>query len=184
MQRDDGRPQTAACLGPDLVAGAESSEVSSVRTSLATLTSGPNVCKLKALRPRPEDAATRADHRLARAAERRSRSPETADRRRLDATPVNETEYDSTRVIHGRAPMAKTVTLRLDDRVYDELREAAKAENRPLSNLIETAALSRVREQQFVDDAEMAEILGNQRLLARLRAGSREARKRKGRFVV
>jgi predicted transcriptional regulator len=80
--------------------------------------------------------------------------------------------------------MARTVTLRLDDRVYDELREAAKAENRPLSNLIETAALSRVREQQFVDDAEMAEILGNQKLLARLRAGSREARRRKGRFAV
>ena len=80
--------------------------------------------------------------------------------------------------------MPKTVTLRLDDRVYDELREAAKAENRPLSNLIETAALNRVREQQFVDDAEMAEILGNQKLLARLRAGSRAARRRKGRFAV
>jgi predicted transcriptional regulator len=80
--------------------------------------------------------------------------------------------------------MPKTVTLRLDDRIYDELREAAKAENRPLSNLIETAALSRVREQQFVDDAEMAEILGNQKLLARLRAGSRQARRRKGRFAV
>jgi len=80
--------------------------------------------------------------------------------------------------------MPKTVTLRLDDRVYDELREAAQAENRPLSNLIETAALSRVREQQFVDDAEMAEILGNQKLLARLRAGSRQARRRKGRFAV
>ena len=80
--------------------------------------------------------------------------------------------------------MPKTVTLRLDDRVYDELREAAKAENRPLSNLIETAALSRVREQQFVDDAEMAEILGNPKLLARLQGGSREARRRKGRFAV
>ena len=80
--------------------------------------------------------------------------------------------------------MPKTVTLRLDDRVYDELREAAKEENRPLSNLIETAALNRVREQQFVDDAEMAEILGNQKLLARLRAGSRAARRRKGRFAV
>ena len=47
--------------------------------------------------------------------------------------------------------MSKTVTLRLKDDVYDTLREAALAENRPLSNLIETAALSKIREQQFVD---------------------------------
>ena len=80
--------------------------------------------------------------------------------------------------------MAKVVTLRLDDSVYEELRQAAKAENRPLSNLIETAAVSRIREQQFIDDAEMAEVLRNERLLARLRAGSREARRRKGRFVA
>jgi len=79
--------------------------------------------------------------------------------------------------------MSKTVTLRLDDEVYRELREAAEAERRPLANLIETAALSRVRDQQFVDDAEMAEILGNERLLERLRAGSRDARLQKGRLV-
>lgn len=79
--------------------------------------------------------------------------------------------------------MSKTVTLRLDDDVYEELREAAEAENRPLSNLIETAALARIREQQFVDDAEMAEIRGNERLLKRLKTGSRQARRRKGRFV-
>ena len=79
--------------------------------------------------------------------------------------------------------MSKTVTIRLDDEVYTELREAAEAENRPLSNLIEVAALARVREQQFVDDAEMAEILANEKLLSRLRAGSRDARARKGRLV-
>lgn len=79
--------------------------------------------------------------------------------------------------------MAKVVTLRLDDDVYQELREAAEAERRPLSNLIETAALAKLREQQFVDDAEMAEILDNENLLRRLRAGSRQARKRRGRFV-
>jgi hypothetical protein len=79
--------------------------------------------------------------------------------------------------------MAKVVTLRLDDEVYREFREAAEAERRPLSNLIETAALARIREQQFVDDVEMAEILSNDDLLKRLRTGSRHARERKGRFV-
>ncbi len=79
--------------------------------------------------------------------------------------------------------MSKTITLRLDEATYEEFKEAARAENRPLSNLIETAALAQVREQQFVDDAEMAEILENESLLNRLKAGSRDASRRKGAFV-
>jgi uncharacterized protein (DUF1778 family) len=79
--------------------------------------------------------------------------------------------------------MSKTVTLRLKENVYKIFVEAAKAENRSLSNLIETAALYKVSEQQFVDDAEMAEILADEKLLARLRKGSKEAKARKGRFV-
>ncbi len=79
--------------------------------------------------------------------------------------------------------MSKVVTLRLDDDTYHELREAARAENRPLSNLIETAALQRIRDRQFVDDVEMAEIMANEELLQRLRVGSRQARARRGRFV-
>jgi hypothetical protein len=35
----------------------------------------------------------------------------------------------------------------------------------------------------FVDDAEMAEILANEKLVARLREGSAQARARRGRFV-
>ena len=64
-----------------------------------------------------------------------------------------------------------------------ELKEAAQAQWRTLSNLIETAALRNIREEQFVDDAEMAEISSNESLLKRMRRGSREARSRKGRFV-
>ena len=79
--------------------------------------------------------------------------------------------------------MSKTVTLRLKDEIYNIFFEMAKAENRSLSNLIETAALNNIREQQFVDDVEMAEILSNQDLIRRIREGSNEARKLKGRFV-
>ena len=79
--------------------------------------------------------------------------------------------------------MAKTVTLRLEEEVYKVFVDAAKAENRPLSNLIETAALSRIREQQFVDDAEMSEIMANENLLKRLKKGARDAEMGKGRFV-
>ena len=79
--------------------------------------------------------------------------------------------------------MSKTVTLRLPDDVYDAFREAAEAQRRPLSNLIETAALAKIQEQQFTDDAEMAEILADEKLLKRMKAGSAAARRRKGRFV-
>ncbi len=79
--------------------------------------------------------------------------------------------------------MSKTVTIRVSEAVYRELKEAAEAENRPLSNLIETAALMKIREAQFVDDAEMAEISANAELRKRLRAGSRDAKAGRGRFV-
>ena len=79
--------------------------------------------------------------------------------------------------------MSKTVTIRLDEETYEEFREAARAERRPLSNLIETAALAKIREQQFVDDAEMAEIRSNEELLERLRSGSEDARAGRGEFV-
>jgi len=79
--------------------------------------------------------------------------------------------------------MSKTVTLRLDEAVYEELKEAAAGARRPLSNLIETAALERIREAQFVDDVEMAELRSNDELIKRLRAGSRAAREGRGEFV-
>ncbi len=79
--------------------------------------------------------------------------------------------------------MPKTVTLLLNDEAYKAFLEASQAENRSLSNLIETAALAKIREQQFADDVELAEIISNQDLMKRIKKGSSEARARKGRFV-
>ena len=79
--------------------------------------------------------------------------------------------------------MTKTVTLRLDDGTYEEFREAAEAENRPISNLIETAALAKIRDEQFVDDVEMAEIRSNERLLESLERGTQDAMAKRGRFI-
>lgn len=79
--------------------------------------------------------------------------------------------------------MSKTVTLRLDDETYEILRDAARAQSRPLSNLITTAALAQIREDQFVDVHEMAEIRADEKLQARLKKGSQAAARRKGRFV-
>jgi hypothetical protein len=93
----------------------------------------------------------------------------------LDRIQMNEKE--------GIRTMAKTVTLRLAEEVYEALLEASRAENRPISNLIETAAMAKIREQQFVDDVEMAEIRENRDLMKRLKRGSADARAKRGHFV-
>ena len=79
--------------------------------------------------------------------------------------------------------MPKTVTLRLDDETYDAFLRLAKAEQRSLSNFIETAAKAHIQEAAFTDDAETAEILANEHLVERLRKGSEQAAARKGRLV-
>jgi len=79
--------------------------------------------------------------------------------------------------------MPKTLTLRIDDETYESFLKLAKAENRTLSNFIETAVKAHIRESAFVDDSEMAEILANEQLVNRLRKGSRDARKKKGTLI-
>jgi uncharacterized protein (DUF1778 family) len=79
--------------------------------------------------------------------------------------------------------VAKTLTMRLDDETYQTFVRAAQAERRSLANLVETAALRHIQESLFVDDAVMAEILSRPGLVKRLKGGSRDAQKRRGRFV-
>lgn len=79
--------------------------------------------------------------------------------------------------------MSKTLTLRVDEETYRLLRLTAQADQRSIANLILTSALSHIREQQFVDDHEMAEIRANEELMKRLQQGSQDARDGKGRFV-
>jgi predicted transcriptional regulator len=79
--------------------------------------------------------------------------------------------------------MPKTITIRLKDEAYRELKRRAEAANRAISNLIETAALRYVHEADFVSEDEMAGIVADEALVKRLRRGSREAKARKGRVV-
>ena len=79
--------------------------------------------------------------------------------------------------------MSKTLTLRMDEETYQVFRAAAQADRRSIANLILSSALDRIRDQQFVDDYEMAEIQSNEELMKRLRKGSRDARQGRGRFV-
>ena len=68
--------------------------------------------------------------------------------------------------------MPKTVTLRLDDATYAFFRDCAHADNRTLSNMIETAA-KRHLESAYVGPEEQR----------RIRAGARDAKARRGRMI-
>jgi predicted transcriptional regulator len=75
------------------------------------------------------------------------------------------------------------VTLRLDEAVYRLFKTIAERENRPISNLIETAAMRYVENNATVDEFEMAEIRGNDTLNRSLKRGVRDAKGRRGGFV-
>jgi len=79
--------------------------------------------------------------------------------------------------------MSKTVTLRLDDKVYKRFRGLAERDNRPLSNFIETAALRFIEEHEYVDEFEMAEIRNNSSLNRSIKSGLRDAKAKRGRFA-
>ena len=79
--------------------------------------------------------------------------------------------------------MSKTVTLRLDEAVYDRFKALAKDDNRPLSNYIETAALRFVEDNEYVDEFEMSEIQSNADLNKSLKKGLKDASSQRGRFV-
>jgi predicted transcriptional regulator len=79
--------------------------------------------------------------------------------------------------------MSKTVTLRLDEEVYEKFKRLAELDNRPLSNFIETAVLRHIEEEELVDEFEMAEIRGNADLNRSLERGRRDARAKRGRLV-
>ena len=87
-------------------------------------------------------------------------------------------------IIHQKDSfMPKTVTLRIDDTEYKTFKKFAEAENRTLSNFIETATLKYIQENELVDEFEMNEIISNVHLNQSLKRGLQDAAKRKGRFV-
>ena len=96
---------------------------------------------------------------------------------------LNILEYIGILPIQELFVMSKTVTLRLDDKSYELIKQHAQADNRPLSNFIETATLKYIEEIDYVDDYEMAQILNDKDLLNSLKRGSSDAAKKKGKFV-
>jgi len=79
--------------------------------------------------------------------------------------------------------MPKTVTIRINDGTYRSFVKRAKTENRSLANFIETAVKEHIRECDFADDTEMADVLANEALVRRLRKGSGDAKRKKGTMI-
>ena len=79
--------------------------------------------------------------------------------------------------------MSRTITLRLEDGVYEKFKGLAIDDNRPLSNFIQTAALRFVEEQERVDEFEMAEIRDNPDLNRSIQKGLLDAKAKRGQFV-
>jgi predicted transcriptional regulator len=71
--------------------------------------------------------------------------------------------------------MAKTVTVRLDDKVYDLVRKAAEGERRSISNFLEYAALRYLTDEITVSDEEMEEILADKTMVDSIRQGLADA---------
>ncbi len=79
--------------------------------------------------------------------------------------------------------MSKTVTVRLNDDVYQTIKSAAQAEKRTISNLIEFATVSYLESNSFVSDEEMQEILENKNLIRNLQDSLKDIEEGKYRIV-
>ena len=79
--------------------------------------------------------------------------------------------------------MSKTVTIRLNDDIYNFIKQHAQNDNRPLSNYIETATLRYIAEIDYVDDFEMSNIMNDAQLLKSLKKGSSDVKAKRGGFV-
>jgi len=79
--------------------------------------------------------------------------------------------------------MSKTITLRLDEKIYELFRAYAQSDNRSLSNFIETSALRYVLEHEETDEFESKEISSNTALQASLKRAHQDFAADKGRFV-
>ncbi|KIM11618.1 MAG: ribbon-helix-helix protein, CopG family [Sulfuricurvum sp. PC08-66] len=71
----------------------------------------------------------------------------------------------------------KTVTMRVDDSVYEMMKLAAEGQKRNLSNFIEFATLQYLTSAQYVEQDEMAQIVADKTLVANLMSGVEDLHK-------
>jgi len=65
----------------------------------------------------------------------------------------------------------KTVTMRVDDSIYQMIKLAAEGQKRNISNFIEYATTQYLTSSQYINSSEMDEILTDKTLLKNLKSG-------------
>ena len=80
--------------------------------------------------------------------------------------------------------MAKTITLRIDEKTYDIFKTAAESQRRTISNFIEYAAFAHLVEDSLVTDEEMQGILNDKQLMFSLSKAQQDIKKGKYKIVV
>jgi len=79
--------------------------------------------------------------------------------------------------------MPKTITLRVEDEVYDMIKTAAEGDKITISNFLEYATVSYITHEAYVSDEEMEDIMKDKALVRSLRAGISDAKKGKYKVV-
>jgi uncharacterized protein (DUF1778 family) len=70
----------------------------------------------------------------------------------------------------------KTLTLRVDDDIYEMIKLTANGAKRNISNFIEYATMQYLTSFQYIDNNEMNEILEDKELIKSLNQGFKEAK--------
>lgn len=65
----------------------------------------------------------------------------------------------------------KTLTMRVDDSIYEMIKLAADGQKRNIANFIEFATLQYLTSSQYVESDEMSEILKDKELVGNLKNG-------------
>lgn len=80
--------------------------------------------------------------------------------------------------------MPRTVTLRLPDEAYKQIKTAALSENRSIANYIETHLLEHLFESNFVDDIEMNSYAKDPKFRKAIDSARTDIKKKKYKIVV
>jgi hypothetical protein len=70
----------------------------------------------------------------------------------------------------------KTVTMRIDESVYEMIRQAADGQKRNMSNFVEFATLQYLTSSQYIDQAELNDILSDKPLVENLNSGLQDVK--------
>ena len=70
----------------------------------------------------------------------------------------------------------KTVTMRIDESVYEIIRQAADGQKRNMSNFVEFATLQYLTSSQYIDQAELSDILNDKSLVENLNSGIQDVK--------